>query len=286
MSKKSQKYIKAAVLGFPIKHSKSPLIHNYWIKKYGLSGVYDAREIHPELFNKERLLELAGEGYSGFNLTLPHKEYALDHCDEMDDLARTIGAVNTISVEKGRIMGTNTDAFGFIQSLKEHCPDYDVKQAPVLVLGAGGAAKAAVYGLLKEGAPKIRLCNRARGRAEDLAVQCLDPARIEVFDWDRRNIAAGETGLVVNATSLGMKRDSPLLMDFRQCRPGAVAYDMVYKPLKTRFLLDAKKAGLTPVSGIHMLLHQARPAFKLWFGVLPDVDETLEALVTSSPKAK
>ncbi len=270
---------KVAVLGFPVRHSKSPLIHNYWIEKYKLSGRYDALEIHPERFSKERLQELVDDGYLGFNLTLPHKEYALEYCDEVDDLARTIGAVNTISVRKGVIMGTNTDAYGFVQSLREKLPGFDFKSCPAMVLGAGGAARAAVYGLLKEGVPEILLGNRTRNRAEDLALRCLDPERIKIFDWDRRNVSAAQTRLLVNTTPLGMTRDTPLLMDFRQFQPGLVVYDMVYKPLKTRLLSDAHQAGMTTISGIHMLLHQARPAFRIWFGKMPDVDPALEALV-------
>jgi len=270
---------KAAVLGFPVRHSKSPLIQNYWIEKLGVSGQYDAHEVHPELFTKERLLEFVDEGYCGFNLTIPLKELGMDVCDAVDETAKKIGAVNVIHVADRKLIGTNTDSFGFIRSIKEQVPDYDFKARPAMVMGAGGAARAAVHGLLEEGVPEIRVFNRTMNRAEDLAHHCIDPSRVQVHEWSRRNAKAGNSGLIINTTPLGMKRWEPLVMDFRQLPQDAIAYDMIYSPLQTRFLEDAEKAGLQTISGIHMLLQQARPAFKLWFGKMPEVDEELLELV-------
>ncbi len=275
----SKKAIRAGVIGFPVGHSKSPLIHNTWIKRMALAGEYDAIEIPPSEFTRESLDTLVSGGYSGFNLTIPHKETGYDFCDDLDDIALAVQAVNTIFVKDGKLHGTNTDVYGFVQSLKNAAPDYDVASAPAIVLGAGGAARAAVHGLLQEGAPEVRLFNRLREKAELVAESSADPSRVRVFEWDRRNAQAGNSGLVVNATSLGMKRHEPLLMDYRQFSQSAIVYDMIYAPPVTKFLADANKAGLHTVNGAGMLAYQAAAAFEIWFGKRPVVDEEIINLV-------
>lgn len=265
------KTIKLGVIGHPISHSKSPLIHNHWIRKYGLDGSYEAIDIAPEDFT-DQLRALVGKGYSGFNLTVPHKELAFDLCDEVDELAHAVGAVNTIYLEGDRLCGTNTDVFGFVQNIKDEAPAFNFKEGPAVVLGAGGAAKAVIYGLLQEGAPEIRLLNRTRSRAEELAA--LSP-KIKVLDWINRAGALSGANLLVNTTALGMAGQPPLEIDLSILPKEALVNDIVYAPLYTDLLEAAHARGNKAVTGIGMLLQQARPAFEKWFGVLPDLDEEL-----------
>lgn len=261
----ADRFIKTGVIGHPISHSKSPLIHNHWIEKYGLSGEYKALDIHHDLL-RERLSELLfEEGYAGFNLTIPHKEIALHICDEVDATARSIGAVNTIWVEDGKICGTNTDAYGFAENLG------DAPEGAALVLGAGGAAKAILYALQKAGYTDIRITNRTREKADNLAKQF----GLTAHDWNNRHEALRDCAVLVNATALGMTGHMPLELELDALPQVALVCDIVYNPLMTDLLIRAQKRGNPVVTGIGMLLHQARPAFKKWYGVLPDIDETL-----------
>lgn len=269
-------FIKAGVIGYPVKHSKSPLIHNHWIAQYGLTGEYRAVEIAPEdlTVGVQRLIH---DGYSGFNVTVPHKQAIFRLCDYVDDIAQAIGAVNTVVINDGLLHGTNTDAFGFIENVHQSAFGVDFMHRPCVVLGAGGAARAVVYGLISAGAKKIILANRTRASAEEIAA--MNPAIVEITDWEARNDVLLGAGFLVNTTSLGMTGKDSLVMDLSALSENAVVSDIVYAPLKTDLLKQAEEKGHQIVTGIGMLLHQARPAFQKWFGVLPDVSEELEKKV-------
>lgn len=263
--------IKAGVIGHPINHSKSPIIHGHWIDKYGLQGTYRPIDISPENLQVE-ISKLIREGYAGFNVTIPYKQSIFELCDYVDDVAKSIGAVNTVVVKNGMFHGTNTDAFGYIQNLKFHNIHLQ-KHKPAIVLGAGGAARAIVYGLLEEGFDNILITNRTIEKSYD--VLKIDEAKISVLPWENRSEILQGAGLVVNTTALGMTGKDPLDIDFSGLPIDCIVSDIVYAPLMTPFLSDGQKRGNPVVTGIGMLLHQARPAFEKWFGILPDVDDEL-----------
>ncbi|MGH1456325.1 MAG: shikimate dehydrogenase [Alphaproteobacteria bacterium] len=269
-------FIKTGVIGHPISHSKSPLIHNYWIQKYGLSGEYKAIDIAPDHLN-EGIAALIDDGYTGFNVTVPHKIAIMDLCDELTPIAREIGAVNTVTIKDGKLYGTNTDAYGFAQNIKESATGWAFDHGQAVVLGAGGAANAIMYALLAEGVPEIILTNRSREKAE--ALRTLSPEKITVVDWDARNDAFDDANLIVNTTALGMTGKPPLAVDISRAPQNALVTDIVYAPLMTDLLVAADKREMQVVTGIGMLLHQARPGFELWNGVLPDVTAEIEELV-------
>ena len=272
----NQSSIKTAVIGHPIAHSKSPKIHNYWIEKYGLYGTYTAIDIPPKNL-KQAIQSLIDQGYKGFNVTVPHKIEIMALCDEIDDLAQKIGAVNTVNIQDGKLHGSNTDAYGFIQNIKENTKNWRFKDGGAVVLGAGGAANAVIYALLKEGVPSITITNRTREKAEALVKLSSD--KINVIDWDDRNAAFSDANLIVNTTALGMVNKPPLDVDISDTPASALVTDIVYAPLMTDLLCQAKDNNLQIVTGIGMLLHQARPGFKLWNGVLPDVTDDLVKLI-------
>lgn len=266
---------RAAVIGHPIAHSKSPLIHNYWLQKYNIPGNYEALDIAPE--NLESAVHsLAQDGYIGFNVTIPHKERIFALCDELDAQARAIKAVNTVVIKNGKLHGTNTDIFGFAENIRAVMPDFNFIKGPAVLLGAGGAARAVIYSLLQEGAPEIRLLNRTREKAENLSREFSD---ISIADWDDRMEILSGANLLINATSMGMNGQPPLDLDLSVLPKDALVNDIVYAPLITPLLKAAESRGNPIVTGIGMLLHQARPAFKAWYGIMPDVDEALEKLV-------
>ena len=265
--------IKAGVIGHPIGHSKSPLIHGHWIQKYGLDGSYQAIDIAPENLRGE-IERLTEEGYAGFNVTIPHKQSVMPLCDTLDDAARQIGAVNTVIIKDKKLHGLNTDAFGFTENLKDNLKIFDFTRRPAVVLGAGGAARAVIHALLCEDTPKIIITNRTQEKAEIL--KGMNPERIKIIPWDDREQALKTAGLLVNTTSLGMTGQPPLEMDLSAAPQDMAVCDIVYAPLMTGLLTQAKEKGLPGVTGIGMLLHQARPAFEAWFGVLPDVDNELK----------
>lgn len=268
--------IKAAVIGHPIAHSLSPAIHGYWFREYGITGDYQAIDIAPADL-AARVQELTDAGYSGFNVTIPHKQAVMALCDRLDETARAIGAVNTVVIANGKREGRNTDAFGFIANLKQSIPDFDFTRAPALVLGAGGAARAILYGLLQEGIPEIRLANRTRDNAQALAHEF---PHVKIIDWNDREGACQGASLLINTTILGMQGQAELDMNLAALPADAVVYDIVYKPLWTPLLLAAKARNLPVVTGIGMLLHQARPAFAAWTGTMPDVTAELEKIIT------
>ena len=271
---------RACVIGWPVEHSRSPSIHRYWLAQYGIDGAYEKEAVEPK--------DLAGflgslekRGYVGANVTLPHKEAALRLAVVADEAARSIGAANTLWLDQaGRLCAGNTDAYGFITNLEAEAPNWNEGRRPVMVLGAGGAARAILHGLLSEGAARIVLTNRTRGRAEHLANE-FGPSVI-VVDWKDRERALAGVGLLVNATSLGMTAKEPLDVDLAGLPADAVVADIVYSPLQTELLAAARARGNRTVDGLGMLLYQAVPGFERWFGVRPEVTPELRAHVAAT----
>jgi shikimate dehydrogenase len=271
---------RACVIGWPVEHSRSPVIHRYWLKQYGLDGAYEKEAVKPEDL-PAFLGGLAARGYAGANVTLPHKEAALRLATVADEAARTIGAANTLWLdEAGRLNASNTDAYGFMTNLNAVAPDWNEGRRPVMVLGAGGAGRAVLHGLLAEGASRILLANRTPGRAQELA-DAFGPA-VTVVDWRERDRALLGCGLLVNATSLGMTGKEALDLDLALLPSDAAVADLVYSPLETRLLAAARGRDNRAVDGLGMLLHQAVPGFERWFGVRPAVSDELRAHVAAS----
>ncbi|NBX66735.1 MAG: shikimate dehydrogenase [Proteobacteria bacterium] len=267
---------KAGVIGWPISHSKSPLIHGYWLDKQGLSGTYEAIPIKPEDLEKE-VAKLKQDGFCGFNVTVPHKQAIMPLLSTISADAKRIGAVNTVIIRPdGSTEGRNTDAFGFIENLKEGAKNFDFQKGPAIVLGAGGAARAVVHALGLEGASEIRIVNRTLARAQELASAF---PGTKAYGWGHLPNLMQDAALLINTTSLGMKSQPELDIDLAPLPTAALVHDIVYAPLNTRLLTEAQKRGNPTVTGIGMLLHQARPAFEAWFGILPVVDENLRAKV-------
>jgi shikimate dehydrogenase len=271
---------RACVIGWPVEHSRSPLIHLYWLKRYGIDGAYAKEAVRPEDL-AEFLGSLGAQVYAGANVTLPHKEAALRLAAVVDEAARMIGAANTLWLDQaGRLCASNTDSYGFITNLNEQAPGWNDARRPVMVLGAGGAARAILHGLLNEGASRILIANRTRKRAEALA-QAFGPA-VSVIGWEDRERALSGCGLLVNATSLGMTGKEPLDSDLTALPKDAVVADIVYSPLETKLLASARARGNRAVDGLGMLLHQAVPGFERWFGVRPEVTAELTAYVAAT----
>lgn len=269
-------FIKCGVIGHPVHHSKSPIIHNHWIAEHGLTGDYKAVDIAPENL-QGGVQALIDEGYAGFNVTIPHKQEIFKLCAEVDDIAMAIGAVNTVVITDGKLHGTNTDAFGFIENVRQNTFGIDFAHRPVVVLGAGGAARAIVYGLIEAGAEHIILTNRTMDKAEEIAAT--NPDIVRVAAWEERSAILDGAGFLANTTALGMTGKAPLEIDLSALPKEAAVCDIVYAPLMTDLLAQAQRNGNQIVTGIGMLLHQARPAFEKWFGVLPDVTPELEKKV-------
>lgn len=267
----------AGVIGHPIAHSKSPQLHGYWLKKYGIPGHYIPMDIAPD--DLEAALRMLPKlGFVGLNVTLPHKEAALALADKVTDRAKLIGAANTLVFRKnGTILADNTDGYGFIQNIIKSAPNWKPLDGPAVVLGAGGAARAVLASLVEIGVPEIRLTNRTQERAEALAAEFGDT--IKVVDWLQAGNAMDEAKTVVNTTSLGMLGKPEMRIPLDALCPGMVVTDLVYNPLQTKFLRAATDAGATPVDGLGMLLHQAAPGFHRWFGQEPEVDDALRAAV-------
>jgi len=271
---------RACVIGWPVEHSRSPLIHRYWLKQYGIDGAYEKEAVEPK--DLARFLgSLEAHGYAGANVTLPHKEAALRLSAVADEAARAIGAANTLWLDQaGRLCAGNSDAYGFMTNLKAEAPDWNRGRRPVMVLGAGGAARAILYGLLNEGAARVLIANRTRDRAEGLA-QAFGPS-VQLVDWEDRHRAPAGCGLLVNATSLGMIGKESLDIDVKALPADAVVADIVYSPLETKLLAAARTRGNRVVDGLGMLLHQAVPGFERWFGVRPEVTPALKAHVAAA----
>ena len=267
----------AAVLGHPIAHSKSPRLHGHWLKTYGIAGHYVPIDVAPDDL-PEVIATLPKLGFVGVNVTIPHKEAVLGLADLVTDRATLIGAANTLIFRKdGRVHADNTDGYGFIQNLRSGAPEWQAAQSPALVLGAGGAARAVLASLIDVGVPRIVLSNRTRIKAEKLKADF--GKRVEVVDWISVGNYVEEAGLIVNTTSLGMVHHPELRIPLDGLRPGQVVTDLVYTPLETRLIAEAKAQGCVTVDGLGMLLHQAVPAFERWFGIRPDVDDDLRAVM-------
>lgn len=265
----------AGIFGWPIMHSRSPKLHNYWLAQHGLAGSYVPLAIEPA--GLERALRaLPVLKFSGVNLTIPHKEAAMKFVDRVDPAAQRVGAVNTVKVEAdGSLSATNNDVFGYIASIEEAAPSWRADAGPVTVLGAGGAARAVLVGLIDKGAKDIRLANRTAARAEDLARQF--GGAIRTVPWSARADALEGAAMLVNTTSQGMVGQPALDIDLGKLPAAALVSDLVYAPLETPLLVAARQRGNRTVGGLGMLLNQARPAFHAWFGVLPQVTPQLRA---------
>jgi len=269
----SHTFVLAGVMGWPIAHSRSPVIHGHWIEQLGLRGAYVPLAVNPVNL-PDALKGLSALGFAGCNLTLPHKVDALNSVHALDPVAQQIGAVNTVIVQAdGSLRGTNTDAFGYIQSLREAQPHWRADSGPAVVLGAGGAARAIVWALADAGVKEIRLFNRSPDKARDMAAQFGSP--VKALAWEQRHDALADAGLLVNTTTQGMQGQPPLDIDLSALPQAALVSDIVYTPLQTDLLLRAKLRGNTVVNGLGMLLHQARPGFEAWFGVMPEVTPAL-----------
>lgn len=273
----AQKIPLAGVIGSPIGHSKSPRLHGHWLKKYGLPGHYIPMEVAPG--NLETVLRtLPKAGFVGTNITVPHKEAALEIADVITDRATLIGAANTLIFrEDGKIHADNTDGYGFVENLRQGAPEWDPTSGPAVVLGAGGASRAVLASLLSAGVPEILLTNRTKIRAE--ALQREFGARIRVVDWVQAGNVIEDAALLVNTTSLGMTGSPELRIPLDGLSPKAVVTDIVYAPLKTRLLQVAEEIGCHTVDGLGMLIYQAIPGFERWFGQRPEVDEEIRRIM-------
>jgi shikimate dehydrogenase len=269
---------RACVIGWPIEHSRSPLIHGYWLQHYGIDGTYSKQSVRPEEV-AQFLRSLAAQGFVGCNVTVPHKEAAFALADVREESARAVQAANTLWIEHGKLHAANTDTYGFMTHLDHTVPDWKAHDGPVCVLGAGGAARAIVHGFLEEGVGEVRVFNRTRSRAEPLA-EMFGP-RVKVFDWSNRSDGAREACVLVNTTAVGLKGVGSLGVDFAGFNPDCVVCDIVYVPLQTEFLAQAQSHGLRTVDGLGMLLHQAVPGFERWFGYRPQVTDELRALIVA-----
>jgi shikimate dehydrogenase len=267
---------RACVIGWPIEHSRSPIIHGYWLRTLGIEGSYTREPVKPEEL-ADFLGSMEKRGFSGCNVTVPHKEVVLRLAQEWDAAAISIGAANTLWFDGGRLFASNSDAYGYMTYLSLKAPAWKKRDAPILVLGAGGAARAIVHGFLEAGLSRVRLCNRSAARSEVLVRHF--GSRVEACPWETRSDSARDASVIVNTTTLGMKGNGDLDINFDAVHPDTVVSDIVYVPLETTFLAAARQHGLVTVDGLGMLLHQAVPGFEKWFGVRPLVTDELYNLV-------
>lgn len=273
----------AGIMGWPVAHSRSPLLHGYWLRETGIDGAYVPLPVRPEAL-EQALRALPVLGFRGCNLTLPHKEAALGAVDRVEPLARRIGAVNTIVVfPDGSLEASNTDIFGFRENLREAVPDWEPLGGPAVVLGAGGSARAVAVALADLGVAEIRLVNRTRRRAEAVADRLSSPTTaISVHSWEEAGIVLRDAALLVNTTSLGMSGAPALDIDLDPLPLSAVVVDIVYVPLETGLLAQARRRGHRVAGGLGMLLHQGRPGFEAWFGAPVQVGPGLRAAMLAS----
>lgn len=264
----------AGIIGWPVAHSRSPRLHGFWLDRHAIDGAYVPLPIRAEDF-AAAVRGLVAAGFAGANVTQPHKLAAFAICDSTDESARRAGAVNTLVFSEGRISGSNTDGWGFVANMRAH--GVDPAAGPALLLGAGGGARAIAAALQAEGVT-VTLTNRTRAHAEELARHL---PGLRVIDWEHRNAAVADHALTINATSLGMAHHPPLDLDLSRAPRDAAVCDIVYVPLETPLLSDARARGLRTVEGLGMLLHQAVPGFRAWFGVQPAVDDALRRFVAA-----
>jgi shikimate dehydrogenase len=276
-------YFKAGVIGWPINHSLSPCLHRFWLKECSIQGEYVPLAISPK--NLKSFLEnLAGNSWRGINVTLPHKQAAMEFMDHLDPNAMRIGAINTVVVKRdGSLQGINTDGYGFLKSVQSSQPKWSAKTGPTVVLGAGGAARAVLATLVESGAMEIRLVNRNNIKAKKLADEIGGP--INVYKWSDRSNVLSEAQLLVNTTSLGMVGQAPLKISLKELPVNAIVNDIVYTPINTDLLRSAQRRGNAIVDGLGMLLHQARFGFSAWFGVEPKVSGALREHVLNEMKS-
>ena len=274
------KFLLAGVLGWPVMHSRSPLLHNYWFEKYRLAGRYVPLAIEPAGL-AAALRALYPLGFAGCNLTIPHKQAALAIVDEVDAVASKIGAISCVIVRPdGSLGGSNNDCYGFIRNLKQEHPAWRADAGPIAVIGAGGGARAVCYALAQEGAREIRLINRTFERARRIADEFGAP--VTALSWEQREDALADVAMVVNTTNQGMRGEPALDLKLDRLPPSALAADLIYVPRETPFLAAARERGNRTINGLGMLLHQARPAWQAWFGIAPEVTPELRTLIEKS----
>jgi shikimate dehydrogenase len=274
---KRDRFLLAGVMGYPVMHSRSPRLHNYWLARHDLTGAYLPLAIESERL-AVALRALPALGFAGCNLTIPHKQAALALVDTLDPLAARIGAANCIVVqEDGSLAAYNYDAFGFIESVREAQPRWRADAGPVVVIGAGGGARAVLAGLLEAGAREIRLTNRTPARAQTLAHDMGES--IAAVPWHERERALMDAAMLVNTTNQGMVGEPALDLSLAPLPRNALVCDIIYIPRETPLLLAARMRGNPTVNGLGMLLHQARPAFHAWFGIMPEITPELRAMI-------
>ncbi len=267
---------RACVIGHPVTHSRSPVLHRFWLREYGIDGDYTREDVAPGAV-RDFFARMQSEGYAGANVTVPHKSEAFLALDHAEPVARALKAVNTVWFENGRLHGTNTDVYGFLANLDETISDWSIQAEQSVVLGAGGAARAVVYGLLERGVKRIVVVNRTTSRAEEIASAFGN--RITPATYADLPVWLHDADLLVNTTSLGMAGQPPLDIDLTNLSTSAAVCDIVYFPLETPLLAAARAHGARVVDGLGMLLHQAVPAFEKFFGVRPKVTPALRAAV-------
>jgi shikimate dehydrogenase len=276
----NDRFLLAAVMGWPISQSRSPMLHNYWIAQHGLAGSYVPLAVPPERL-EAALRALPALNFSGCNLTIPLKQDAMRIGDEVDGTARKIGAISCVAVRPdGSLAGSNNDWYGFIHNILELAPDWRADAGPAVVIGAGGGARAVVYGLMARGAKEVRLCNRTAARAQQLADAFGGP--VKVVPWSERHDALDGAATLVNATSQGMIGQPPLDLALDRLPTSALVNDIVYIPRETPLIVAARARGNRAVTGLGMLLHQGVPAWKLWFGIEPKVTTELRAAIEAT----
>lgn len=270
----------AGVMGWPVMHSRSPALHNYWFRQHGLAGTYVPLAIRPENL-APALRALAPLGFAGCNLTIPHKQQAMAIVDEVDPVARRIGAISCVVVrDDGSLAGTNNDSYGFIQNVLQHHPSWRADAGPAVVVGAGGGARAVIYSLADRGAREIRVVNRSPERARALAKEFGPP--LVAVPWEDRGASLAGAAMLVNTTSQGMVGHPPLDLSLDALPTRALVCDIVYVPVETPLLAAARRRGNPTVDGLGMLLHQVRPAWQAWFGIDPQITPALRAHVEAS----
>lgn len=274
------RFYMAGVMGWPVMHSRSPMIHNFWFLEHGLAGSYVPLAIRPEGL-RAALRALHPLGFSGCNVTIPHKQEAMKIVDEIDESARKIGAISCVTVRPdGTLLGSNNDAYGFIRNIEHTMPAWRADAGPIVVIGAGGGSRAVCYGLMQSGAKEIRLVNRQLARAEAIATEFGAP--IKAYPWEQRHDFLSGAAMLVNTTSQGMVGQTALDLRLDKLPTTALVTDIVYIPLETPLLAAAKARGNPTVAGLGMLLHQGPLAWQKWFGLEPKVSDALRELVERS----
>lgn len=273
----------AGVMGWPITQSRSPILHNYWIEKYNLNGRYVPLAVKPERL-ADAIRGLPALGFRGCNLTMPHKQFAMTMVDSLTDTAKRIGAINCIVVDDdGKMSGTNNDGNGYVLSVQEVAPHWKPSDGPIAILGAGGAARAVIVALLERGAKEVRVINRTFDKAVALAKE-FHPV-IKSMPWDKRSDAIDDVTLLVNATNQGMIGKPALDISLDKLSSRTLVSDLIYVPPETAFLAAANARGNVTINGLGMLLHQARPAFQAWFGILPEITRELRVKIMDTFKS-